>query len=132
VTSEPAPRRVSRGGPWEARYGYSRVAVAGDSAFVAGTTDAGPDGRSLHPGDPAGQAQAIFQIIERSLAAAGFALADVVRTRMFVSHRSSIDAVLAVHGQVFADIRPASTIVVVAELIDRSLLVEIEADAQRS
>jgi enamine deaminase RidA (YjgF/YER057c/UK114 family) len=86
----------------------------------------------MHPGDPTGQAQAIFQIIERSLTEAGFALADVVRTRMFVSHRSSIDAVLAVHGQVFADIRPASTIVVVAELIDRSLLVEIEADAQRS
>lgn len=126
------PRRVSSGGPWEARYGYSRVAVAGDSAFVAGTTDAGPDGRSQHPGDPAGQAWAVFGIIERSLAEAGFSLADVVRTRMFVTHRSSVEAVAEVHGRVFADIRPASTVVVVAELIDRSLLVEIEADAKRA
>ena len=125
-------RRVSSGGPWESRYGYSRVAVAGDSAFVAGTTDAGPDGRSTHPGDPAGQAGAVFQIIERSLAEAGFALTDVVRTRMFVTHRSSIEAIAEVHGAVFGDIRPASTVVVVSELIDRSLLVEIEADAKRA
>jgi enamine deaminase RidA (YjgF/YER057c/UK114 family) len=60
-------RRVSSGGPWEARYGYSRVAVAGDAAYVAGTTDAGADGRSLHPGDPAAQARAILAIIERAL-----------------------------------------------------------------
>ena len=128
----PGSRRVSSGGPWEARYGYSRVAVAGDSAFVAGTTDAGPDGRSTHPGDPGAQARTVFEIIERSLTEAGFSLADVVRTRMFVTHRTSMAAVAEVHGSVFADIRPASTVVVVAELIDRSLLVEIEADAKRA
>jgi enamine deaminase RidA (YjgF/YER057c/UK114 family) len=127
-----ARRLISSGGPWEARYGYSRAVVVDDAAYVAGTTDAGPDGRSMHPGDPAGQARAVFGIIERALAEAGFSLADVVRTRMYVSHRSSIEAVMAVHGQVFAEVRPASSVVVVAELIDRSLLVEIEADAQRS
>ena len=125
-------RLISTGGPWEARFGYSRAVVVGDTCHVAGTTDAGPDGRSQHPGDPAGQARAVFEIIARALADAGFSLADVVRTRMYVSHRSSIEAVATVHGEVFRDIRPASTVVVVAELIDRSLLVEIEAEATRA
>ena len=125
-------RRVSSGGPWEASYGYSRVAVAGDMAFVAGTTDAGPDGRSLHPDDPAGQARAVFGIIERALEQAGFGLADVVRTRMFVTDAAHIAPIAAVHGEVFRDVRPASSAVVVAALIDPSLLVEIEADARRS
>jgi len=124
-------RRVSSGGPWEVRFGYSRVAIAGDMAFVAGTTDAGADGRSLHPGDPAGQARAVFEIIERALGEAGFSLADVVRTRMFVTDAADIAAIAAVHGEVFREVRPASSAVVVAALIDPSLLVEIEADARR-
>jgi enamine deaminase RidA (YjgF/YER057c/UK114 family) len=125
-------QRVSSGGPWEARYGYSRVAGAGDMAFVAGTTDAGPDGRSLHPGDPAGQARAALEIIERALAEAGFSLADVVRTRMFVTDAANIAAIATVHGDVFREVRPASSAIVVAALIDPSLLVEIEADARRT
>jgi enamine deaminase RidA (YjgF/YER057c/UK114 family) len=125
-------RRISSGGPWEARYGYSRVAVAGDCAYVAGTTDAGPDGQSLHPGDPAAQARATLEIIERALAEAGFSLADVVRTRMYVTDAMNIAPVAEVHGEVFREIRPASTAVVVAGLIDPSLLVEIEADAKRA
>jgi enamine deaminase RidA (YjgF/YER057c/UK114 family) len=124
-------RRISSGGPWEARYGYSRVAVAGDAAFVAGTTDAGPDGRSMHPGDPAAQARAVLGIIGAALGEAGFSLADVVRTRMYVTDRADIAPVAEVHGEVFRDVRPASTALVVAALIDPSLLVEIEADAQR-
>ncbi len=125
-------RRVSSGGPWEARYGYSRVAVAGDTAYVAGTTDAGPDGRSLHPGDPAGQARAVLEIIERALGEAGFSLADVVRTRMFVTEVGNIAPVAEVHGEVFGDVRPASSALVVKALIDPSLLVEIEAVAHRA
>jgi enamine deaminase RidA (YjgF/YER057c/UK114 family) len=124
-------RRVNSGGPWESRYGYSRVAVAGDMAFVAGTTDAGPDGRSRNPDDPAGQARAVFEIIERALIEAGFSLANVVRTRMFVTDTANIAAIASVHGEVFREIRPASIAVVVAALIDPSLLVEIEADARR-
>jgi enamine deaminase RidA (YjgF/YER057c/UK114 family) len=123
---------VSSGGPWEARYGYSRVAVAGDMAFVAGTTDAGPDGQSRHPGDPAGQAREVLEIIGRALVEAGFSLADVVRTRMFVTEAANIAAIAAVHGDVFREIRPASSAIVVAALIDPSLLVEIEADARRA
>lgn len=126
----PGPRRrVSSGGPWEARFGYSRAIVAGDSCHVSGTTDAGSDGRSLHPGDPAAQARAVFAIIERALVEAGFSLADVVRTRMYVTEVGNIAPVAEVHGEVFRDIRPASAAVVVKALIEPSLLVEIEADA---
>jgi enamine deaminase RidA (YjgF/YER057c/UK114 family) len=125
-------RRVSSGGPWEARYGYSRVAVAGGSAYVAGTTDAGPDGRSLHPGDPAAQARAVLEIIQRALEQAGFSLADVVRTRMFVTDAGNIAPVAEVHGEVFGLVRPASSAIVVQALIDPSLLVEIEVDAHRA
>jgi len=124
-------RRVSSGGPWEARYGYSRAVVAGDACWVAGTTDAGPDGRSLNPGDPAAQARAIFEIIEAALAEAGFSLADVVRTRMYVTDAAHLAAVGAAHGEVFASVRPAATAIVVAGLVDPSLLVEIEVDAVR-
>lgn len=125
-------RRISSGGPWEARFGYSRAIVAGDTCHVSGTTDAGPDGRSLHPGDPAAQARAVFGIIERALDEAGFALADVVRTRMYVTDRGNLDAVATVHGEVFGEIRPATSGIVVAALIEPSLLVEIEAEARRS
>lgn len=127
-----ARRLISSGGPWEARYGYSRAVVAGDMAFVAGTTDAGPDGRSLHPGDAAAQARAVLEIIGRALADAGLSLADVVRTRMFVTDAANIAPVAAVHGEVFGEIRPASSAIVVAALIEPTLLVEIEADARRA
>jgi len=124
-------RLISSGGPWESRGGYSRAVVVGDSCFVAGTTDAGPDGRSLHPGDPGAQLRAALEIIERALREAGFTLTDVVRTRMFVTDISRSPEIIAVHGSVFADIRPAATMVQVNALIDPSLLVEIEVDAQR-
>ena len=125
-------RRVSSGGPWEARYGYSRAIVVGDSCWVAGTTDAGSDGRSEHPGDVAAQARAVFAIIERALAEAGFSIVDVVRTRMFVTDAAHITPIATVHGEVFRDVRPASSAIVVAALIDPSLLVEIEVDARRT
>ena len=126
-----ARRRISSGGPWEAIAGYSRAVVVGDSCWVAGTTDAGPDGVSQHPGDVAGQARAVFAIIERALAEGGFALSDVVRTRMFVTDMASSGVISAVHGEVFGEIRPAATMVEVAGLMHPSLLVEIEADARR-
>ncbi|HEX2470717.1 MAG TPA: RidA family protein [Candidatus Limnocylindrales bacterium] len=125
-------RRISSGGPWEAVAGYSRAVVVGDSCWVAGTTDAGPDGVSQHPGDLAAQARAVLAIIERALAEGGFTLADVVRTRMFVVDMAVADELSAVHGEVFGQIRPAATMVAVAGLMHPSLLVEIEADARRS
>jgi enamine deaminase RidA (YjgF/YER057c/UK114 family) len=124
-------RLISSGGPYEATVGYSRAVVVGDSCWVAGTTDAGPDGRSSHPGDIAAQARAALEIIEQALAEAGFALGDVVRTRLFVTDIGRAGEVTAVHGAVFGEIRPAATLVAVGALIDPSLLVEIEAEARR-
>jgi enamine deaminase RidA (YjgF/YER057c/UK114 family) len=125
-----ARRRVSSGGPWEARYGYSRAIVAGDTCHVARTTDAGPDGRSRHPGDAAAQARAALETIDRALADAGFSRADVVRTRMYLTNAADAAAVGEVHGEWFRDVRPAATLVMVAALIDPSIVVEIEADAK--
>jgi enamine deaminase RidA (YjgF/YER057c/UK114 family) len=124
-------RRVSSGGPYEARYGYSRAIAAGDSCWVAGTTDAGADGRSLHPGDAAAQARAAFGIAIRALEEAGFIVDDVVRTRMYVTRSEDFSAVAAVHGELFGEIRPAATLVMVAGLIEPSLLVEVELEARR-
>jgi enamine deaminase RidA (YjgF/YER057c/UK114 family) len=126
-----ARRRISSGGPWESSAGYSRAVVVGDACWVAGTTDAGPDGRSRHPDDVAGQARAVFEIIDRALDQAGFAFADIVRIRMFITDMSRKDELMAVQAERFRDIRPAATLVEVSALIDPSLLVEIEADAQR-
>jgi enamine deaminase RidA (YjgF/YER057c/UK114 family) len=124
-------RKISSGGPFEASVGYSRAVALGDSCWVAGTTDAGPDGVSAHPGDARAQARAIIGIAERALGEAGFGLDDVVRTRMFVVRRDDIPAVTAAHGEVFRAIRPAATLVLVPGLMDPSFLVEIEFEARR-
>ncbi len=122
-----ARRRVTSGSRFEGPYGYSRAMVVRDACFVAGTTDPSTD----HPGDAASQARAALGIIERALVDAGFALTDVVRTRMYVVDAADADAVARVHGEVFGDIRPASTLVVVRGLIEPQMLVEIEAEARR-
>ncbi|MDQ6796390.1 MAG: RidA family protein [Chloroflexota bacterium] len=124
-------RNISSGGPWEGPAGYSRAVVVGDSCWVSGTTDAGPDGRSRHPGDVAGQARATLEIIGRALHEAGFTLADVVRTRMYITDIGRADELIAVHGEVFGSIRPATTLVEVSALLEPTMLVEIEAEARR-
>jgi enamine deaminase RidA (YjgF/YER057c/UK114 family) len=122
-------RLVSSRSRWEAPYGYSRAVVVGDACWVAGTTDPSAD----HPDDPAGQARAALAIIERALSEAGFGLAHVVRTRMYVTDPAHAIPVAEVHGEVFGEIRPASTlVVVVAALIEPHLLVGIEAEARRA
>jgi enamine deaminase RidA (YjgF/YER057c/UK114 family) len=125
-------RLISSGGPYEASVGYSRAVVVGDSCWVSGTTDAGPDGRSLHPGDAGAQARAAWRIVEVALADAGFAVRDVVRTRTFVVSIDDAAAVLAAHGDLFDEVRPAATLVQVSALIEPSLLVEVEAEARRA
>ncbi|MEZ0239984.1 MAG: RidA family protein [Chloroflexota bacterium] len=127
----PERRRISSGGPWEASVGYSRAIADGEWCWVSGTTDAGPDGASVHPRDAPAQARAAWSIIERALGEAGFTLADVVRTRTYVVSLADAPAVAAVHGELFGDIRPAATLVQVAGLIEPSLLVEVEAEARR-
>ena len=124
-------RSISSGGPWESIGGYSRAVVVGDSCWVAGTTDAGPDGTSRHPGDIGAQARAVFEIVGRALAEGGFSMSDVVRTRMFLTDIARAPEVIEVHGEIFGSIRPAAVMVQVTALIDPSLLIEIEVDAHR-
>jgi enamine deaminase RidA (YjgF/YER057c/UK114 family) len=124
-------RLVSSGGPYEARFGYSRAIAVGDACWVAGTTDAGPDGRSLHPGDAAAQARAAYAIAIEALGEAGFSVGDVVRTRMYIVRAEDATAVAEVNGELFGAILPASTLVRVAGLIDPSMLVEVELEARR-
>ena len=116
--------------PWEPVVGYSRIVVRGDTAWVSGTT-AIEDGAVVHPGDAAAQTRHVLATIGRSLERAGFTLADVVRTRMYVTDISRWEEVGRAHGDVFGDIRPATSMVQVAALIDPAMLVEVEADAVR-
>jgi enamine deaminase RidA (YjgF/YER057c/UK114 family) len=116
--------------PWEAVVGYSRVVVHGDMAWVSGTT-ATVDGSVVHPGDAGAQTRQALVLVGAALERAGFTLADVVRTRLFVTDISRWEEVGRVHGEVFGDIRPATSMVQVAALIDPAMLVEVEADAVR-
>ncbi|MGH8981395.1 MAG: RidA family protein [Acidimicrobiales bacterium] len=118
---------VASGSPYEAAIGFSRAVRRGDRVLVAGTAPIWPDGRC--PEDPAVQAARCFEIIAAALDGAGAALADVVRTRMYVTDRADADAVGAVHGRVFAGIRLVATMIVVAGLLDPRWKVEIEAEA---
>lgn len=122
--------RFGSGAPWEPVVGYSRVVVRGDAAWVSGTT-ATVDGAVVHPGDAAAQTRQALENLVSALEGAGFAAADVVRTRMFVTDIGRWQEIGQVHGEFFGDIRPATSMVQVAALIDPDMLVEIEADAVR-
>ena len=122
--------RIGSGAPWEGIVGYSRVVVRGDAAWVSGTTSI-VDGVVAHPGDAGAQARQALATITSALERAGFTMNDVVRTRIFVTDISRWEEVGRAHGEVFRDVRPATTMVQVAALIDPAMLVEIEADAVR-
>jgi len=121
-------QNVGSGSPWESEVGYSRAVRVGDVVHVAGTT-AVRDGVAQAPGDPYRQARLALEIIGSALAECGAALTDVVRTRIYVTDIAHWEQVGRAHGEVFGDVRPASTMVQVAALIDPDLLVEIEAEA---
>ena len=123
-------RRLNSGSPWEGIVGYSRVVVRGDAAWVSGTSST-VKGVVTHPDDAGAQTRRALQTIQESLERAGFTLADVVRTRMFVTDISRWEEVGRAHGEFFGDVRPASSMVQVSALIDPAMLVEIEADAVR-
>jgi enamine deaminase RidA (YjgF/YER057c/UK114 family) len=122
--------RFGSGGPWEALIGYSRVVVRGDSAWVSGCTST-VDGEVTHPGDVAAQARQAFDNLATALERAGFALTDVVRTRMYITDISRWEELGRAHGDVFGDIRPATAMIGVSALLHPAMLVEVEADAVR-
>jgi MAF protein len=122
-------QNISSASPWESIVGYSRAVRVGRAVYVAGTTATGDDGEIVAPGDPAGQTRFVIEKISRALAQGGASLRDVVRTRLFVTDISAWEAIGRVHGEYFANIRPAATMVEVSRLITPGLLVEIEADA---
>ncbi len=123
-------RRVSSGTPWEPVVGYSRAVAAGDHVFVSGCTSV-RDGAVVHPGDAGAQTAQAIANIGAALAELGCTLADVVRTRMFVTDISRWQEVGRAHGEAFAEIRPATSMVQVTALIDPAMLVEVEAVAYR-
>lgn len=118
---------VSTGSAWEPKLGYSRAVKAGNAIYVTGTVGANADG--TYTPDMGAQARRSLQIIEAALQATGAELRHVVRTRMYVTDVSRWQEVAAVHGDLFGEIRPATTIVEVARLIDDEALIEIEVDA---
>ena len=122
-------QNISSGGPWEDVVGYSRAVRVGDRVYVAGTTAALPDGGVFAPGDAYGQAKRCFEIIAHALTEAGATLADVVRTRMFVTDISRWEEFGRAHGEVFGTIKPAATMVEVSRLIDPAMLIEVEVEA---
>jgi enamine deaminase RidA (YjgF/YER057c/UK114 family) len=120
-------QHFSSGSPWEDRFGYCRAVRVGDRVLVSGTAPVWPDG-SCDP-DPAAQTRRCLEIILNAIGEAGGGREHVVRTRMFVTSASVGDAVGRVHGEVFGDVRPVSTMVVIAGLLDPRFQVEIEAEA---
>jgi enamine deaminase RidA (YjgF/YER057c/UK114 family) len=119
---------VSSGSPWELVMGYSRAVRTGTSVHVSGTAAQWPDGE-VDP-DIEVQTRRVFEIIGTALAEAGASFADVVRTRIYLVDLADFDTVMKVHGELFADVRPACTGVIVAGLLDARWKVEVEVDAE--
>lgn len=121
-------RRISSGSPWEPVVGFSRAVRVGDRVLVAGTIANMPAGADPPP-DTYGQARRCIEIIGEALAEAGAGFDDVVRTRIYMTPAASFDEAARAHGEVFADIRPASTALYVTAFVDPRFVVEIEAEA---
>ena len=118
-------RKTASASPYEAAYGFSRAVRVGNRILVSGTAPVEPDGTST-PGDAAAQTRRCFAIILGAIEELGGSAADVVRTRMFITDPADVGAV---HGEIFRDVRPAATMVVVAALLRPEWRIEIEAEA---
>ncbi|KPK59850.1 MAG: hypothetical protein AMS21_09725 [Gemmatimonas sp. SG8_38_2] len=121
--------RIFSGAPWESRVGYCRALRAGQQIYVTGTAPVADDGGVFAPDDAYAQAKRCFEIIEGALARLGANLSCVVRTRMFVTDISRWQEFGRAHAEYFGEHPPATTMVEVRSLIEREMLIEIEADA---
>lgn len=124
-------RRVSSGAPWEEKFGYSRaVELPTGLVLVSGCTSVA-DGQIL-AGSPHEQAVASFQVAFDALKQVGLGREDVVRTRMYLTHARDVDEVGRAHKELFDDVRPAASMIIVSGLVDPSLVVEVEVEAYRA
>jgi hypothetical protein len=124
----PTRRRVSSGSPFEPRIGFSRALRAGDRVLVSGTGPVMPDGGC--PETTLEQARRCWEIVAAALEQAGASVRDVVRTRTLLTPQAEAEQAMAAHGEVFRDVRPASTMLVIHSLLDPRWTVEVEAEAQ--
>jgi enamine deaminase RidA (YjgF/YER057c/UK114 family) len=129
MAGDQVTRRISSGTPWEPVVGYSRAVAAGDFVFVSGCTSM--DGREFRPGDACAQTEQAIGNVAAALAGLGAGLADVVRTRIYVTDIARWQEYGRAHGAAFGNVQPATSMLQVPALVDPRMLVEVEAVAYR-
>jgi len=130
MTADGPVQRIQSDSPWEERIGFARAVAAGDRVLVAGTLPL-VDGNLQGEGDPYEQTRAAFSNALGALVKFGLGPADVIRTRMYLTHARDVDAAGRAHKELFDAVRPATTVVVVSGFVDSRVLVEVELEAFR-